>query len=386
MCRLKADGPAGTHVRLRHAEMIKPDGSLDVTTLWGTQQREDYILDGKGERTLEPHFTYHGFRYVELTGLPGELKPDSLIGVNLRTAAHITSTFECSNPLYNQIQKASDWTQANLLFDLPAGCGARSERLAWMGDIRACVQSLLFNFDSAALLTKYTSDIRDDQHADGRFTDIAPHAHLTGTTIAVGTPGWADAGVSLPWDLYVNTGDKRMLAEHFDAAKRWVDWVHANNPDFLWRNKHGEDWGDWLSAGSPITPRDLGSTAFFAHSADLVSRMALALGRKQDAETYAELFQHIRRTFVKNYVSENGIIGGVAPAKSTPVDVTATVRSLIKNGKLAFTATNDVFGGDPAPNKVKTLRLSLRIGNKSSQQDFSEKEFHRPRWWNRRSR
>ena len=86
-CRLKADGPAGTHVRLRHAEMVAPDGSLDVGTLMGTPQEEDYILDGKGKRTLEPHFTYHGFRYVELSGLPGKLKPDALVAVNLRTAA-----------------------------------------------------------------------------------------------------------------------------------------------------------------------------------------------------------------------------------------------------------------------------------------------------------
>jgi alpha-L-rhamnosidase len=369
-CRLKADGPAGTHVCLRHAEMVQPDGNLDVVSLMGTQQREDYILDGKGERTLEPHFTYHGFRYVELSGLTGPLKPDTLIGIHARTAAGLNGQFECSNELYNRIQKAADWTQANLLYDVPNGCAARSERIAWMGDIRPCVQSLLFNYDSIPLLTKYVQDIRDDQLPDGRFTDIAPHAHLTGTTVAVGTPGWADAGVSLPWDLYVNTGDKRMLAEHFEAARRWVDWIHTNNPDLLWRNKHGEDWGDWLSAGSPVTPRDLGSTAFFAHSTDLVSRMAQALGKRREAATYQQLFQNIRKAFVKNYVSEEGIIAG--GGDRGPVDVTALVRSMIKDRKLAFKATNDVLGLDPAPNRVKHLRLKFRIGNQSDQKDFPE--------------
>ena len=370
-CRLKADGPAGTHVRLRHAEIISPDGNLDVGTLMGTLQAEDYILDGKGERTLEPHFTYHGFRYVELSGLPGKLKPDTLVAVNARTAAAVTGHFECSNELYNRIQKAAAWTQANLLFDVPNGCAARSERIAWMGDIRPCVQSLLLNFDAAPLLTKYLNDIRDDQTPDGRFTDIAPHAHLTGTTVCVGSPGWADAGVSLPWELYVNTGNRRLLAEHFEAAKRWVEVIHTSNPDLLWQNNRGQDWGDWLSAGN-ATPKELGATAFFAHSADLLSRMAQVLGRQDDAEKYQTLFQGIRQAFVKNYVSANGIVGGTAPGSPVMQDVTGIVRSLMKNGKLSFAVKNDVLGGDPAPNRIKNLHLIVRHGNESEQQMFVE--------------
>jgi alpha-L-rhamnosidase len=145
--------------------------------------------------------------------------------------------------------------------------------------------------------------------ADGRFTDICPHAHLRGTTICVGSPGWADAGVSLPWETYVNTGNRRLLADHFDAAKRWVDTIHASNPDLRWRNNRGMDWGDWMSAGA-ATPKEIGATAFFAHSADLLSRMAQVLGRNADAERYRTLFQGIRRAFVETYVATNGIIGG----------------------------------------------------------------------------
>ena len=370
-CRLKTDGPAGTHVRLRHTEMAAPDGSIDDVSLMGTLQEEDYILDGKGERTLEPHFTYHGFRYVELTGLPGKLKPDTLTALNVRTAAGVASHFQCSNDLYNRIRLASAWTQANLLFDVPNGCAARSERIAWMGDIRPCVQSLFFNYDAAPLLTKYVNDIRDAQVADGRFTDIAPHAHLTGTPVCVGSPGWADAGVSLPWELYLNTGNQRSLAEHFEAAKRWVDAIHASNPDLLWRNNRGQDWGDWLSAGTE-TPRELGSTAFFAHSADQLSRLARALGRAPEAAQYQTLFQGIRRAFVKNYVSSNGIVGGLPPGNRARQDVTETVRHLLKDGKLDFTVHNEVLGGDPAPQRIKNLRLTIRQGDKIERQVFIE--------------
>jgi len=370
-CRLKVDGPAGAQVRLRHSEMVGPDGNIDVGTLMGTLQEEDYILDGSGERTLEPHFTYHGFRYVELSGLPGKLKPDTLVALNMRTDAAVAGHFECSNELYNRIQAASAWTQANLLFDVPNGCAARSERLAWMGDIRPCVQSLMLNFDAAPLLTKYVNDIRDDQEPDGRFTDIAPHAHLTGTPVCVGSPGWGDAGVSLPWEVYVNTGDRRLLAEHFEAAKRWVEVIHASNPDLLWRNNRGQDWGDWLSAGN-ATPKELGATAFFAHSADLLSRMAQALGRREEAEKYQTLFKGIRQAFVKNYVGADGIIGGAKPGKPVMRDVTGIVRSLVTNGKLDFAVKNEALGGDPVLNRVKNLHLIVRHGGESDEQIFVE--------------
>lgn len=307
-CRLNARGPTGTHVRLRHAEKIDPGDNLDVKNLWGTPAEEDYILDGR-RQIFRPHFTYHGFRYVELSGLPGRPSQDTLVAVNIRSDLPISGHFECSNALYNRIQKAARWTQANLLFDVPTGCAARSERLAWTGDIRPCVQSLLFNFDAVAFLTKYTRDLRDDQYPDGQFTDICPHDALRGTDRCVGAPGWADAGVSLPWNLYVNTGDRQMLAKHFEAARRWVDFVHGANPDFIWRNERGHDWGDWLSAGAP-TPKQLGATAMFAHSTDLVARMARALGRQADAANYEDLFQKIRQAFVEHYIGSNGIMIG----------------------------------------------------------------------------
>lgn len=308
-CRLKADGPAGTHVRLRHAEMADGDSNINVKNLWGTRSQDDYILDGHGSHIFEPHFTYHGFRYVELSGLPGHPASDALIAVNVRSDLPDAGHMECSNDLYNRIQKAAHWTQANLLFDVPAGCAGRSERLAWTGDIRPCVQSLLFNFDAAKFLGKYTQDLRDGQTADGRFTDICPHDALKDTTKCVGSPGWADAGVSLPWDLYVNTGDRQMLANHFEAARRWVDSIYAYNPDLIWSTNRGSDWGDWLSAGPP-TPKELGATAMFAHSADLLARMAQALNRKNDADYYNALFQKIRQAFANKYVGTNGIMNG----------------------------------------------------------------------------
>jgi len=312
-CRLKIkDAAAGTVVRLRHAEKIGPDGMIDVRSLWGVAAEEDYILDGKLDRVLEPHFTYHGFRYVEVTGLTGAPAKDALLAIWIHSDIETVGDFSCSNGLFNRIMDAARRTQSNLLFDVPAACAGRSERFAWLGDIRPCVQTAIFNMDATGFFTKYAIDIRDEQTADGRYCDITPHDALRDTNRSVGSPGWADAGVSLPWQVYVNYGDRRILDEHYASARRWVDFVRRHNPDCLWENARGNDWGDWLSAGTPSTPKEVGSTAFFAHSVDLVSKMAAGLGYHDDAIRYRKLFEQIKHAFVEAYVTSDGRIANDA--------------------------------------------------------------------------
>lgn len=315
-CRLKitrTNRPAaGTVIRLRHAEKVGPDGMIDVRSLWGVPAEENYILDGKADRVLEPHFTYHGFRYVEVTGLTEAPVKDALSAIWLHSDLESAADFSCSNDLFNRIMDNARRTQRDLLFDVPAGCAGRSERFAWLGDIRPCVQTAIFNMDSAGFFTKYISDIRDEQTADGRYCDITPHDALRDTNRSVGSPGWADAGVSMPWQVYINYGDRRILDEHYASAKRWVDFVRRNNPDCLWKNARGNDWGDWLSAGTPSTPKEVGATAFFAHSTELVAKMATTLGYRDDAVRYRDLFGQIKRAFVAAYVTSDGRIANDA--------------------------------------------------------------------------
>ncbi len=308
-CRLKVDGPAGTRVRLRHSELVDANGNINTKNLWGTAAQEDYVLDGRGQRELKPHFTYHGFRYVEVTGLPRPPSKDDLVAVHVRSALPTAGEFTSSNEVHNRLMSAVRWTQWNMLFDVPAGCAGRSERFAWLGDIRPCVQTANFNLDANAFFLKYMVDIRDGQTPSGEFSDITPHSHLRETDVCVGSPGWADAGVSLPWDLFVSTGDRQLLEEHFESAKRWVDVIDQSNPNRRWEKNRGNNWGDWLPAGSPSTHKNIGSTAFFAYSTELVARMARTLGRTADAERYERLHAEIRRTFVSAYVAPDGKIG-----------------------------------------------------------------------------
>jgi len=316
-CRLTASGSPGDEVTLRHAEVLNPDGSIYTANLRSAAQTDRYTLSGDGPETFEPHFTYHGFRYVEVTGLREEPKLDALTGCVVHSAAPEVGEFECSSPMLNQLWHNILWTQRANMHSIPTDCPQRDERLGWMGDILAFAQTACFNMDMAAFYTKWIPDVRDAQTADGRYPDFAPHPFDPAARFS-GVPAWGDAGVFVPWCAYRNYGDKRMIEEHLQSACRWIDWIHANNPDLLWKNKRHNDYGDWLNAdtlqleGWPKTgagmPKDAFATAFFARSTELVSKMAAVLGRDLEAERYGALAAQIRTAFNRAYVQPDARI------------------------------------------------------------------------------
>lgn len=319
-CRIRLRGAAGNTVTLRHAEMINDDGTIYVANLRGAPQVDRYTLrgDAAGE-TFEPLFTQHGFRYVELTGLVERPASDALTGVVFNSAAPEVGAFECSNPTLNQLWRNILWTQRANLMSSPTDCPQRDERLGWMGDIQAFAQTAVFSMDMAGFFTKWVPDIRDAQARDGRFPDFAPHPYGPDMRFS-GAPAWADAGVIVPWRCYVNYADRRMLEGHFDSATRWIEFVRAANPDLIWRHQRGNDYNDWLngdwvrkegwpSKGGSV-PNELFATAFFAHSTDLVSRMARVLGRDAEAARYRQLFETIRGAFQRAFVQADGRMQG----------------------------------------------------------------------------
>jgi len=324
-CRMKLSGPAGATVTLRHAEVLNPDGTIYTANLRGAPQTDQYTLrgpqgDGQGEvEVFEPHFTYHGFRYVEVIGLPEKPAPDALVARVISSAAPVCGRFECSNPLLNKLMENIVWTQRANMPSVPTDCPQRDERLGWMGDILAFSQAGMFNLDMAGFFTKWLPDVRDAQAGDGRYPDFAPHPFDPNVRFSA-APAWGDAGVFVPWRAYVNYADQRLLAEHYESACRWIDWVQANNPDLLWKNKRGNAYGDWLNAdtlkleGWPATgaavPKEIFATMFFARSTQLVSQIAAVLGRADDARRYARLAADIRAAFLKAYVGPDGRMPG----------------------------------------------------------------------------
>jgi alpha-L-rhamnosidase len=211
------------------------------------------------------------------------------------------------------------WTQRANLLSSPNDCPQRDERFGWMGDIQAFSQTAIFNMDLGAFLTKFSQDIRDDQADDGRFPDFAPHPGNPNRSFS-GAPAWADAGVIIPWRVYQNYGDTRLLEEHFEAARRWVEYIHNLNPDLIWVKGRRNDYNDWLNGdwinqkdwptkGGSV-PNEVFATAFFAHSTDLVSRMAAVLGKQDEARRYEALFRRIKDTFNLRFVKPDGRMEG----------------------------------------------------------------------------
>ena len=219
--------------------------------------------------------------------------------------------------LINQIMHMIVWVQRGNMHSIPTDCPQHDERAGWMGDIQAFSQTAIFNMDMAGFFSKWVQDVRDSQADDGRYPNFAP---MLGKSWQGGTPAWADAGTVVPWRMYQNYADTRMLAEHYESAHRWVDYVHSKNPNLLWEKALGNKFNDWLNGdtlvmegwpktGGAVPPHVL-ATAFFAHSAGTVSKMAAVIGRTDDAKKYGRLFEGIKAAFNEKYVEPDGRIEG----------------------------------------------------------------------------
>ncbi|NLX05480.1 MAG: family 78 glycoside hydrolase catalytic domain [Phycisphaerae bacterium] len=321
-CRLKADAPRGARITVRHAEVLNEDGTLCTANLRGAAQVNEYIWPG-GQRELEPHFTYHGFRYVEVTGLTAPPDEDTLLGRVFHSSARDSGEFSCSNELINRIMHCVQWVQRANMPSVPTDCPQRTERMGFTGDILAFSQTAIYNMDMAGFFTKWIPDLRDSQLEDGRFPNLAPHPAdmewLRWTNVEF-VPAWSDAGVVIPWRVYLNYGDRRILEEQYEAARRWVEFVRSRNPDHLWRNDRGGDYGDWLHGdmtnledyprGVSAMPLEAFATAFYADSARTLARMAGVLDRKDEAVGYTRLFEDIKVAFCRRYVDADGRIEG----------------------------------------------------------------------------
>jgi len=304
--RLKVTAPAGTKITIRHAEMLNPDGTIYTTNLRKAISIDTYTCKGTGIEIYQPHFTFHGFRYAEITGLPGKPELDTITGLVIASDTPRTSEFACSDSRINQLYSNILWGQRGNYLSLPTDCPQRDERLGWMGDAQVFVRTATYNADVAAFFTKWLIDVDDAQTIDGAFTDVSPRAGS-----GHGTPAWADAGVICPWTIYHVYGDSRLLEKHYPSMVKWIEWCRTHSKDLIREDKkdRGGDYGDWLSIGAD-TPKDLIGTAYFAYSARLVAKAAKALGKTDDAAKYEQLFQDIKAAFNKKYVAADGRIHG----------------------------------------------------------------------------
>jgi len=301
--KLKVKGKAGDIVRLRFAEILKPDGHLYRENLRRAEVTDTYTLKGDGEEVWEPHFTYHGFRFVEVTGYPGEPNLETIIGRVVHTAAPFSGEFSSSSELVNQIWKNTLWGQRGNFFSVPTDCPQRDERLGWTGDAQTFWRTAAYNMDLTAFTHKWMRDMIESQSDKGGFPNVVPRVIVPED----GAPAWGDAGVIVPYAAYVQYGDLRLLEMMWPAMEKWMGYIAAENPNHIWEKRRGHDFGDWVPANSE-TDKTLIATCYWGYDAKLMAIMADALGKKADVEKYRKLHGQIADAFQKCFVKQDGTI------------------------------------------------------------------------------
>jgi alpha-L-rhamnosidase len=314
--RLFVHGPAGTTVTLRYAEVLDDDGNLYTGNLRGATQTDRYTLSGHGDERYEPHFTFHGFRYVAVAGLPSPSDSTTITGIAVSSDLEQTGMLETSDSLLNRLQRNIVWGQRSNFLDVPTDCPQRDERLGWTGDAQVFARTAAFNMNVSGFFAKWLGDVAADQDPSGSVPWVIPNAMGGDSTRYAGTAGWADAAVIVPWTMYLAYGDRGLLERQYPSMRAWVEYARRRaGADLIWRP--GWQFGDWLAFHSDdpsypgaTTGTDLIATAFLAHSADLVARTAEVLGRVAEAASYDSLFHAVRDAFDREFVSPAGRVGG----------------------------------------------------------------------------
>ncbi len=304
VARLKVHGKRGQKIVLRFAERLNPDGTIYTTNLRGARATDTYVCKGDGDEVWEPHFTFHGFQYIEVSGLGRRPEHDTVVGVALSSDTPISGSFETSDAMINRLYQNTWWTQRENFIDVPTDCPQRDERLGWTGDAQVYIRTANFVADAQAFYTKWLVDLDDAQRADGQFPMVAP-LKVAGDD---GGPAWADAGVVCPWTVYDVYGDRRLLSRHYESMRRFVEFCLKRSVNLLPPEKF-QCFGDWVAINAD-TPHEVIFEAYFAGSARLVAKSAEALGKKDDAAKYMKLYEDVKRAFNGAYVDADGVVKG----------------------------------------------------------------------------
>jgi alpha-L-rhamnosidase len=308
--RIHLRGPRGSVAKLRYAERLNPDGSIYTENLRNADATDTYTLSGEGDEVWTPAFTFHGFRYVELSYLgkgiiasPKLATVEGLVFNSLPQSPTVRLT--SSSELLNKMNELGAWGQRGNFVSIPTDCPQRDERLGWMGDAGVFWRTGSYNFDIDAFTHKFMLDITDAQEPDGAFTDVSPN--ILGPK--PGAPGWGDAGVFIPYAAWMQYGDISTVERSWPAMERWMNFILTNNPGYIRRDALGNNYADWL-APDPKTPGVLIGTAYWALIAKEMVEMANALHRSEDAAKYQQQYDHIAAAYRTAFIKADGSVEG----------------------------------------------------------------------------
>ncbi|UYM03354.1 family 78 glycoside hydrolase catalytic domain [Solicola gregarius] len=303
--RLTLQGEPGQTVRIRHGEVLNPDGTLYTANLRSAKATDYYTFSSDEPETFEPSFTFHGFRYVEITGVDEAPDASDVVGVVVGTDGELTSSLETNSDLVNQLQSNIVWGMRGNFLSIPTDTPARDERMGWTGDINVFARTAVYNMDARTFLTKWMQDLRDTQRDDGALPGVAPvvPGRFDG---GYGPAGWMDAGVHVPWTMWQAYGDTDVIRENYAMMKKYVDYLAADSTDHM-RSAGG--YLDWLNLDDP-TPAEVVDTAFVAKSTRELAQMAKAIGEDGDAAALQQRYEAIRAAYQNAFIGADGTVRG----------------------------------------------------------------------------
>jgi alpha-L-rhamnosidase len=339
--KLSVKGAAGTDVQVRAGEALNADGTLYTENLRTAKATDHFILAGLGAEVLVPHFTFHGFRYIEVTGLKNSSDVLGIFAQVLHTDFHFTAKLTTGNAMVNKLWSNILWGERSNFVGLPTDCPQRDERLGWAADAQVFWRAASYNAGLAAFSRKYAEDLRGTQVGTPYYGIYAPGTAKISPGVAA---AWSDAGVIIPWTSWLQTGDTSVIDQNWQAMRKYVDAINARNPDGIWHNDSGTPFGDWLSLEGR-TQEDIVATAYWAYDVNMMRQMAHATGRGAAELQYARLEGKIRDAFEKKFVQAGAYIPGADYSPSPFGDINNP------NAKAS--------GGDTQTGYVLTLHMNL---------------------------
>lgn len=294
--RIKVRGEKGQKIKIRFAEDILPNGSIDVTSIEHAKATAEYILKGDGHETYESHFTYFGFKYVEVSSENGPLDLQSIEGCVVHTDNSLIGSFNCNNQLVKKMHNATVWSQKSNMLGYPMDCPQRDERLGWFGDAQVTAEEAMFNFDMALLYQNWFRGIQENQdEKTGDLPIISPQPYIWDEGVE-----WSSTYIIMLWQYYSWYGDKQILEEHYETMKRYMDFLKSISNNYILPKGWIGDWGSLVEGWEEGEPESV-PTAFYFYDASLMAKIAEVLNRTKDHQEYQQLAEKIRSTYNKNY-------------------------------------------------------------------------------------
>jgi alpha-L-rhamnosidase len=308
--RLKVSGSKNDTIVMRFGERLNADGTLMTENLRFARATDTYILKGDETEVWEPVFTYHGFQYVEVTGLKNKPTKNTITGIAFGSSTPMVSKFKSSDETLNRMFENVIWTQRSNFMEIPTDSPQRDERLGWLGDAQIFSESAHYNANLGAFNAKWFADLRDAQYDFGAYPTFAPQPY---PKLIWYSPGWMEAGIMVPYNTFLFYGDTKIISDHYESMTKFMDYhiKKSKTYNFYPENSWTEigpngGFGDWLAVTDKNLSHDIMASMYYQYALKIMAEMSTALNKLDKAEYYKSIYDTSVKAFIEHYMNEDG--------------------------------------------------------------------------------